>query len=182
MRGSKPPIWRRLEVPSDTTLDGLHQVIQTGFGWYGGHLWVFETPDGEYGQPDAQLGHVDAATVTLDEVAPDVGDRIRYVYDFGDDWQHDLVVEQIVAAQPGVAYPRCTAGRRARPPEDCGGMWVYQDLLAVVADPGHPEHAEALDTLRATSAAAFDPARFDRDTVNARLSNPAAGSTSRLWL
>jgi len=177
LRGSRPPIWRRLEVPSEITLVRLHQVVQAAFGWYGGHLWVFETPAGEYGQPDAELGHADAAAVTLDEVTPDIGDRIRYVYDFGDDWRHDLVVEEVVAAQPGVAYPRCTAGRRAGPPEDCGGMWAYQDLLEVLADPAHPDHGEALRELRVASAAAFD-----RDVVNARLSNPAAGPTSRFLL
>jgi hypothetical protein len=182
LRGSKPPIWRRLEVPSEITLERLHRVVQVGFGWYGGHLWVFETPAGEYGQPDAELGHADAAAVTLDDVALGVGDQIRYVYDFGDDWRHDILVEEVAAAQPGVAYPRCTAGRRARPPEDCGGMWAYQDLLEILADPGHPEHAEALNALGVASAEAFDPARFDRDVVNAQLSNQAAGPTLRFQL
>lgn len=175
LRGARPPIWRRLEVPSEITLERLHQVIQIAFGWWGCHLWVFETPAGEYGQPDVELGHADAATVTLDHVVPGVGDRLRYVYDFGDDWRHNIVVEDVAAVQPGVAYPRCTAGRRARPPEDCGGIWGYHCLLEILADPDHPDHAEVLRGLCVPSADAFDPARFDRDAVNAALSNQAAG-------
>ncbi len=171
LRGAKPPIWRRLEVPSQITLARLHQVIQTAFGWYGCHLWVFETPAGEYGQPDSELGHADAAAVTLDAVAPGVGDQIRYVYvyDFGDDWRHDIVVEDVVAAQPGTAYPRCVAGRRARPPEDCGGMRGYTVMLEILADADHPDHVETPRGLCLPSADAFDPARFDRDAVNASL-------------
>ena len=182
LRGSKPPIWRRLEVPSETTLERLHQVIQGAFGWYGCHLWVFETPSGEYGHPDAELGHADAAAVTLGELAPGPGDRLRYVYDFGDDWRHDLLVEEVASAKSGAAYPRCTAGRRACPPEDCGGMWAYQDLLEIVADPEHPDHPETLSVLGVPSAAAFDPARFDPDAANAALSTQAAGPLSRFPL
>jgi len=123
LRGAKPPIWRRLEVPSQITLARLHQVIQSAFGWHGCHLWVFETPAGEYRQPDSELGHADAPTVTLDAVAPGAGDRIRYVYDFGDDWRHDVTVEAVATAQLGMCIPAAWPGAepaRRRTAAECG--------------------------------------------------------------
>lgn len=170
LRGSKPPIWRRVEVASDITLDRLHVTIQAAFGWLGGHLWVFTTGAGEFGLPDPELGHADAARRTLAAVAPRPGDRLRYTYDFGDDWEHEILVEDVPFAEPGVAYPRCPAGRRAAPPDDCGGVWGYQDLLQVLADPAHPEHAERLEWLGLDSACGLDPARFDRADIDATLS------------
>jgi hypothetical protein len=168
LKGAKPPIWRRLEVPSDLSLDAVHHVIQVAFGWEDYHLWSFETPQGHYSPPEAEFGGR-AASVRLGQVAGGSGDRLRYTYDFGDDWVHDIVVEEVVAAEPGMAYPRCIAGRRAAPPEDCGGIWGYQYLLEVLDDPDHPEHRDRLEWLGVGSAAEVDPALFDRDTVNKSL-------------
>lgn len=173
VRGSKPPIWRRLEVPSSITLDRLHETIQQAFGWYGYHLWVFETPAGEYGLPDPELGHRSAKTKKLAQVAASAGEKIGYTYDFGDDWRHDIVVEDVSAADPGVAYPRCVTGRRAGPPEDCGGIWGYEGLLATLADPSHDEHEDMLEWLGLDSADDFDPAAFCLDDVNDALSSQA---------
>ena len=171
LRGSKPPIWRRLEVPSGITLHKLHHVIQAAIGWQDYHLWVFETPSGDYGLPDPELGHRSAASKKLESIARQRGDRLRYTYDFGDGWDHDIVVEEVVTAEPGVSYPRCVTGRRAGPPEDCGGVWGYQDLIDVLANPAHKEHAERVEWLGLASAAEFDPARFDLDNVNNALSD-----------
>ena len=170
LRGSKPPIWRRLEVPSGITLTGLHDAIQQSFGWDGSHLWVFSTPAGEYGITGQGLDCRSAAARKLSGVAPGPGERIRYTYDFGDDWEHDILVEDVLTAEPGVAYPRCTAGRRASPPEDCGGMWGYAYLLEVLANPGSDEHAERLEWLGIESAADFDAAEFDLARTNKMLS------------
>lgn len=166
LRGAKPPIWRRLEVPSDLKLSRLHECVQLAFGWDGGHLWVFSTPGGEFGHADPGLGHRNASVQSLRDVAPAVGDCIRYTYDFGDDWEHEIAVEDIVPAEAGVAYPRCIGGRRACPPEDCGGIWGYQALREILADPSHPEHAERLEWLGLGSAAEFDPAAFDLSEAN----------------
>ncbi len=167
LRGAKPPIWRRLEVPSDLKLSRLHECVQQAFGWYGCHLWVFSTPGGEFGDPDPE--HRGASARSLRDVAPAAGDRIRYTYDFGDDWEHEITVEEVKPAETGLAYPRCTAGRKACPPEDCGGICGYQELLEILADPGHPEHAQRLEWLGLGSAAEFDPAAFDLDEANRAL-------------
>lgn len=126
MRGSKPPIWRRIEVRSDTSLSGLHAIIQQAFDWYDCHLHVFESDCGEFGVPDAALGHSDDRRTTLADVAPAVGDRFSYTYDVGDDWEHGITVEHVGPADPEHDYPRCVTGRRACPPEDCGGLGGYE--------------------------------------------------------
>ncbi len=169
LRGAKPPIWRRLEVPSHIKLDKLHRRIQEAFGWEDAHLWVFETPHGQYGRTDTELGHRSAASKRLADVAPAKGDRLRYTYDFGDGWEHDIVVEEVAAAEPGVRYPRCLTGRRAAPPEDCGGIWGYVVMQEILADPEHPDHEQLLQWLGLESADEFDPAAFDHDEVNRAL-------------
>lgn len=170
LRGSKPPIWRRLEVPSDCTLRRLHGVIQAAFGWEDYHLWVFEVAGEQYGVADRELEVRSAAAKRLSQVAPGAGDRLRYTYDFGDDWGHDIVVEAVGDAEPGAAYPRCLAGRRACPPEDCGGMWGYDDLLEILADPAHKEHEDRMEWLGLTSAAEFDPDAFNLEQINSTIS------------
>jgi hypothetical protein len=173
LRGAKPPIWRRFEVPSDITLRRLHRVIQAGFGWLDYHLHLFETPAGLYGMPDPDddLAIRSDANKKLSAVADWPGDRIRYTYDFGDNWDLDIVVEAVLPAEPGSAYPRCTGGRRAAPPEDCGGVWGYADLLNVLATPQHEEHEARLFWLGIQTAAEYDPDAFDRDVVNIDLAS-----------
>ncbi|MBN9096797.1 MAG: plasmid pRiA4b ORF-3 family protein [Pseudonocardia sp.] len=171
LRGATPPIWRRLEVPADISLARLHRIIQVAFGWEDGHLHVFSTPYGEFGIPDAELGHRAESPVTFEQVAPTARSTIRYTYDFGDDWEHDVMVEKVLARDTTVSYPRCTGGRRAAPPEDCGGIWGYTDLLAVLADPTHPDHDDRLEWLGLTAAGDFDPAQFNPHTVTQALSH-----------
>ncbi|MFF6787360.1 plasmid pRiA4b ORF-3 family protein [Streptomyces sp. NPDC012510] len=136
-RDSRPPIWRRLEVPSGITLRELHDVIQAAFGWEDYHMWAFESGRDRYGVADRDLGIRNAASKRLGQVAPHTGDRLRYTYDFGDDWEHDILVEDVTAPEAGTAYPRCLTGRRACPPEDCGGIWGYDYLIEILADPRH---------------------------------------------
>ncbi|MFI6449808.1 plasmid pRiA4b ORF-3 family protein [Kitasatospora sp. NPDC050543] len=174
LRGSQPPIWRRLEVPSGTTLQQLHHLIQAAFGWEDYHMWAFEALRDRYGVADRELGIRSAAARRLDQVAPSVGDRFGYTYDFGDDWEHDILVEAVTDAEPGIAYPRCLTGRRACPPEDCGGMWGYEYLIEILADPAHEEHDERLEWLGLDTADQFDPAAFDLAEINSTLSGFAA--------
>jgi hypothetical protein len=107
--------------------------------------------------------------MTLEQVAPGVKDKVRYTYDFGDDWVHDIVVEKVLAPDPAMVYPRCTGGKRAAPPDDCGGMWGYEELVEVLADPAHPEHEERLEWLGLSDASEFAPEAFDVEATNSRL-------------
>lgn len=170
LRGvSKPPVWRRLLVPADIRLDELHEVIQRAMGWHGGHLHAFSQGWLEYGSPDAQLGHQDERSVRLAQLLTDPGDKLRYTYDFGDDWEHDVLLEQALSPGAGERYPCCLTGRGACPPEDCGGVWGYAELKGVLADPTHEEHQGMLEWLYLDSANEFDPKAFSVDKVNGRL-------------
>ncbi|PMR63099.1 hypothetical protein C1A38_00500 [Verrucosispora sp. ts21] len=169
LRGARPPIWRRLDVPGDVTLARLHTLIQVAFDWDDSHLHVFETPYGSFGRPDAELAHRAESRVTLEQVATAVNDKLHYTYDFGDSWEHDILVEQILDRDPAVTYPRCVGGRRAAPPEDCGGVWGYAELVDILADPTHPEHQDRRDWLGLTESTPFDPAHFDAKAITAAL-------------
>ena len=174
LTGSQPPIWRRLQVPSAITLRALHDVLQAAFGWEDYHMWVFDTPLGRYGIPDRDLEISNAAAKKLGHVAPRPKDRLSYTYDFGDDWEHTILTEAITAPEPGIAYPRCLTGRRAGPPEDCGGIGGYDYLVEILTDPQHEEHQERLEWLGLDSAGQFDPAAFNPDQVNTVLASLAA--------
>ena len=170
LRGvSKPPVWRRIAVPAGLTLDLLHEVIQQAMGWEDGHMHVFSTPRGDYGIRDPELGHADEGKVTLAQVLARPGARMSYTYDFGDDWEHDIVLEKVLPPDPAAGLS-CLAGKGACPPEDCGGAWGYASLKEALADPDYEEHEDLLDWLGLDSAADFDPTDFRLDEVNARLS------------
>jgi len=173
LRGSKPPIWRRIEVSGNTRLNKLHNILQIVMGWWNCHLHAFEFPGGErYTSPEfgaewSDLGATDLSDkkVTLAEVAPMEKASFYYEYDFGDDWYHRVVVERIRPKEAGVRYPRCLAGKRRCPPEDCGGIWGYADLLEAVRDPNHERHEELVEWL----PAGFDAEAFNLAEVNQQL-------------
>jgi hypothetical protein len=166
--GSDPPIWRRVQVAGDISLAKLHQILQIVMGWENSHLHQFMVDGTSYGEPDPALQELelkDEREAKLDQVAPMVGSRFIYEYDFGDGWQHEILVEQIAPTEPGVRYPVCLAGERACPPEDCGGIWGYIDLLKAIRNLDHPEHNEMIDWLGRD----FDPEAFDLDATNRAL-------------
>jgi Plasmid pRiA4b ORF-3-like protein len=164
-----PPVWRRLLVPTAIRLDRLHQVIQAAMGWEDYHLHAFSDGRVRYGPPDRELRLRDEREATLGDLIPRRGGRARYTYDFGDDWIHELVVEERLAAEPGTAYPVCEAGEGACPPEDCGGPWGYEHLREVLADPTSDEHEDMLEWLGLEKGTDFDPHRFDLNDVNRAL-------------
>jgi hypothetical protein len=169
----KPPIWRRVLVDGTSPLDNVHEVIQAAFGWWNYHLHEFEVDGTAYGvpDPDDDWGPPvnDERKVRLDTVAHK-GSRIEYIYDFGDHWRHKISVEKVLPADPTTTVPACIDGRRACPPEDCGGTWGYKDLLEILADPTHPEHAERQEWLgRPFDTEAFDPAEFEDNLRNQHL-------------
>lgn len=162
--GVKPPVWRRVQVPGGVTLAELHVIIQVVIGWADSHLHSFDVAGAAYGEssPDPWNDFQDERRVRLSQLELAAGSSFRYTYDFGDDWGHDILVEQIAAPESGVAYPRCVGGRRACPPEDCGGPWGYADLLEILADPDHEEYQERLEW----TGGQLDPAAFDQNEVN----------------
>ena len=169
LRGIRPPIWRRLEVPSRLSLGGLHDAIQAAMGWGGHHLYVFDVAGRGYGDPAMVDDVADDERLTVGGVLKAGVRRFTYTYDFGDDWEHEIVLERVLVAEPGVRYPLCLAGKGACPPEDCGGVWGYEELREALADPAHERHEEMLEWLGLQTAAEFDPARFDVEEVNGAL-------------
>ena len=167
LREVRPPVWRRVLVPGEMDLAELHAVLQTAMGWSNSHLHEFEVEDGDrFGVPDPDWGDGvgDESKVRLFRVAEE-GSRLRYLYDFGDGWEHDVTVEKVGDPQPGTRYPRCVAGRRACPPEDVGGPPGYEEFLAALVDQAHPEHEQWTEW----TGGGFDPAAFDLDATDEAL-------------
>jgi hypothetical protein len=167
LSGIRPSIWRRILVRSDTPLDVLHQILQTVMGWFDEHLHAFEIDGLEIGAPDVDVdGDVaDESSFCLSQVASAAGARLVYRYDFGDDWEHQLVVEKVLEPAEGARHPRCVAGKRATPPEDIGGPLGYQRFLEIISDATHPERAQHL----AWAGGEFDPDEFEVDAINEAL-------------
>ena len=159
-------IWRRLLVEEDTTLVDLHEIIQISMGWESYHLWTFSIHGREFGHAyGAGLTREDYET-TLSDLDLRPRQRFLYTYDFGDYWQHEMRLEKIMAPEPAKSYPICIGGKRACPPEDCGGPWVYQELLHLTRGLFRDyERQQAQETLGMD----FDPEVFDRRQVNALL-------------
>jgi hypothetical protein len=170
---SRPPVWRRVLVPADVTLGDLHEVIQVAMGWDDYHMHLFSVGGQEYGSPDPELGHASDRKVLLSQVLSGPGDRLGYTYDFGDDWEHDIVLEETRSAVPEETYPSGVAGKGACPPEDCGGAWGYAGLKEILADPVHEDHQDMLEWLGLDAGKDFDPKEFSVADVNARLASLA---------
>lgn len=165
LRGLRPPIWRRIEVPGNAPLDHLDLMIQAAMGWYNCHLHCFTIGQTIFGMRDDEfdLDFEDETEYRLRDVVGREKERFCYTYDFGDDWEHDVRVEKIMPPEAGVTYPRCTGGARACPPEDVGGSWGYADFLDAIQDPRHEEHESFLEWVGGT----FDPEAFDAKKADA---------------
>lgn len=159
LRHIRPLIWRRLEVPSALTLWQVHRVLQSAMGWGDYHLHAFRCRGVEYGQSDREFGvhRENERRVRLRDVLIAPRDRMLYEYDFGDGWEHDVVLERGTEPLPGLRYPRVLAGERACPPEDVGGPPGYQAFVAAIRNPDHSEHQAYLDR----AGARTDPESFD---------------------
>lgn len=164
LRHIEPPIWRSLLVPADVPLSVLHEVLQCAFGWKDCHLHELRVGELRFGIADGedQMFLVDERAAPLGAVAR-VGATLLYVYDFGDDWEHEIAVERVVPR--GDQTLRCVGGARACPPEDCGGPHGYAHMLEVLANPKDEEHAD----MKRWAPRGFDPERFDMAAVNKKL-------------
>ena len=168
----RPPIWRRVQT-KDCTLGRLHDIIQAVMGWDDYHLHEFEIGPQRYGAPEqwqddfwgdeAEMGN--ERKVKLGHLVEQGVKKIRYQYDMGDSWWHTITVEKTLPAEAGITYPRCIAGERACPPEDCGGPWGYGNFVEAIQNPKHEQHEELLEWVGGD----FDPEAFDLEATNEEL-------------
>ncbi len=168
----KPKIWREIEVPANYSFWDLHVAIQDAMGWLDYHLHLFRICNPETGEneeigiPDEEGFFDDFPMLPGWEIAiadyfTDPGEKAVYEYDFGDGWEHEILLKGIAVKEKGAKYARCLAGKRACPPEDCGGTLGYERLLRIIKNPKHEEHERMMEWL----GGEYDPARFDADSV-----------------
>jgi hypothetical protein len=158
----EPRIWRRIQMPDSFTLKQLHRVIQIVMGWQDSHLHEFSLSGKRYGERNSEDEEnvIDERTVRLRDLRLSIGGSIGYAYDFGDDWQHQLVLEKTLVPNPESIYP--AAGERSAPPEDVGGIDGYAEFLDVIANLDHEEHDAPLEWV----GGHFDPDAFSVTEVN----------------
>lgn len=171
LKGIRPPIWRRILVASNITLDDFHEIVQATMGWMGGHLHLFTASDEQYSHAPFydsdpsfldELGAKDSSRVRLNRLVTGEGYKMLYEYDFGDGWEHEILIEKILPMIPNAKLPICIKGKRACPPEDIGGIWGYAEFLEAIKDPDHPEHETHTEWIGYD----FNPDHFDKDAVN----------------
>ena len=164
--GAKPPIWRRILISSSDTLYDLHCAIQNAMGWTNSHLHSFESGGSSYGIADIDefddFETRDEKKYTIAHLLSNEGDRLLYMYDFGDSWEHKIKLEKIITEKIDGQLPRCTKGKNACPPEDVGGLWGYYSMLEVLQDPDDPEREEYLEWL----GDKFDPGYINLEEIN----------------
>jgi len=165
--GIAPPIWRRLLISNQVTLHKLHMAIQIMGGWWNYHLHLFEIAGTEYGypDPDGELHHLSSARYKLKALPLTPGESFRYVYDFGDHWEHKVLLEDVLSPDQAPPHPVCLGGERGFPHEDSGGVYGYREKLKILRRPRHPEYEE----MRTWFGPYFDPEDFDLDFVNRQL-------------
>lgn len=170
LQGIKPPIWRRIQVPETYTFWDLHVAIQDAMGWSDSHLHEFRILNPSTGLevnigfPDEELDKkilIDWNQKIADYFTME-NPLASYIYDFGDNWEHKIKLEKILPREQNVNYPVCIKGKRACPPEDCGGINGYYNLLEVISDPENEEYEEMMEWV----GGKFDPGHFDVKEVN----------------
>lgn len=175
LRHVKPKVVRQIEVPVDLRLDRLHQVMQAAMGWTDSHLHEFRAGGMAWGRPDPDGFHegpLPEAKATLQDLLDSAGGKsFLYIYDFGDDWEHEVRVERLGEAELSATYPRLLKAEGRCPPEDVGGPWGYAEFLEALADPDHEQHEELL----AWHGGPFDP----QDAEPVRLTRDVATLAQR---
>jgi len=166
LKNSKPTIWRRVLVKSDILLADFHNIIQIAMGWTDSHLHQFEKGRICFAPKEFELeGSKDYRKVQLNTLLNKEKEKIQYEYDFGDSWTHEIILEKILPFSESAKLPVCTGGKRNCPPEDCGGVWGYAELLEVISDPQHPEYEDMVESV----GGEFDPEYFDIGEINKEL-------------
>lgn len=180
LKDIKPPIWRKIQVPESYTFWDLHVAIQDAMGWYDYHLHAFNIVNPQTGIKE-QIGIPYEEILAYEEFGEVIlpgwktplssyfslqNKRASYDYDFGDGWEHRILLEKILPYNADQKYPLCIAGERACPPEDCGGIWGYENLLEIIKDPNHEEHTRMMEWL----GGSFNPEEFR--SANVHFDNP----------
>jgi len=171
LKNSTPPIWRRVLVKSSISFYELHYTIQIAMGWGNYHLFEFKIGDYRIGIIDEDFEDPESATskiivaneITLDEVISK-GDfkYFSYEYDFGDGWMHSIIVEKTLPLEQDKYYPVCIKGKLNCPPEDCGGLYGYYNLLEIISNKKHPDYGDMVEWM----GGRFDPTEFEVEDVN----------------
>lgn len=173
----EPAVWRTVMVPSHFSFLKFHEVIQAAFGWEGEHLFQFspaefsKDSDFEISIPDGDdwdSGEIqDAAKVKLSRIFTREGQKLLYIYDLGDNWEHEITLEKIRPEES--MEPDCLAGKGVCPPEDCGGAWGYKEMKEILSDPEHPEYEEKIQWAELEDGQEWDPAAFNLDKAQKRV-------------
>ncbi|HEW91988.1 MAG TPA: plasmid pRiA4b ORF-3 family protein [Thermotogaceae bacterium] len=168
LKGFKPKIWRRLLIHSDLLLSDFHKIIQTSMGWTNSHLHQFIKNRTFYTvkmQDDdlwGEMDNVDYRNMKVSDLLKKEKDEVVYEYDFGDGWEHNIILEKILPLDTNTKHPICLTGKMNCPPEDCGGIWGYSNMLEILKDPDHEEYESYIEWL----GEKFDPEDFNKDEVN----------------
>ncbi len=178
----KPSIWRRIQVPGNYNFWGLHLAIQDSMGWWDSHLHSFIVKNASTGEKEEigipsddffdEIPMLPGWKEKISKWLNEGNKKAEYIYDFGDNWHHAITLEKILPRDDKIKYPRCIAGKRACPPEDCGGVGGYYNLLEIISNPTHEEYEEMMEWLGGEyNPEAFDSTKVKFDTAKERLNN-----------
>ncbi len=177
LKNSKPAIWRRILIEPNTLLSDFHKIIQTTMGWTNCHLHRFYKKNIYYSPEDLdyvpsliesllyQYINYKTKRIRVNQLLMFEKDQIMYEYDFGDNWEHEILLEKIIPRNPKIKYPICTGGKRNCPPEDTGGIYRYKEVLKIIRQPDHEEYESILEWM----GTSFDPEYFDKEEINEML-------------
>ncbi len=164
----EPEIWREILIENDITFKKLHEIIQLSFGWTNSHLYNFDVNGILFSIPDKEFKNNDLdAKNKITEFLIEEGQKAHYTYDFGDNWEHEIEIVDVLKKEKGIRYPKCLDGKRNGPPEDCGGIPGYEDVIDALTSKDKSEYEDLLEWL-----GNYDPEKFDIDKINKAILNP----------
>ena len=164
----EPEIWREILIENDITFKKLHEIIQLSFGWTNSHLYNFDVNGILFSMPDKEFENNDLDVKNkITEFLIEKGQKAFYTYDFGDNWEHEIKIVDVLKKEKGIRYPKCLDGRRNGPPEDCGGIPGYEDVIDALTGKDKSEYEDLLEWL-----GNYDPEKFDIDKINKAILNP----------
>lgn len=163
----EPEIWREILIENNITFKKLHEIIQLSFGWTNSHLYNFDVNGILFSIPDIEFENNDLDIKNkVTEFLIEKGQKVLYIYDFGDNWEHEIEIVEVLEKEKGIRYPKCLDGSRNGPPEDCGGVPGYEDIIDALTIKDKSEYEDLLEWL-----GDYDPAEFDIDKINKAILN-----------